>query len=401
MTRGLYAYQEEAVRKLRNGSILCGGVGTGKSRTALAYFAYKVCGGYGDGSSLRRPRPLFVITTAKKRDTLDWEREAASFLISKSEKSLVEFEVDSWNNIAKYTDISGAFFIFDEQRLVGKGGWSKAFLKIAANNQWIVLTATPGDIWMDYATVFIANGFYKNRTQFYREHVVFNRFAKFPKVDRYINVRKLEHHRKSIVVPMEFEKGTVRHHEWVLVGYDETVYSVVKDRRWNPFEDKPVENASQYCFLCRRIVNSDPRREEALKNILFKRKRSIIFYSFDYELEAIRRVLNDMGVPFGEWNGHKHEDIPEGNRWAYVVQYTAGSEGWECVDTNVVIFYSLHYSYKTSEQACGRIDRLNTSFKDLYYFHLFSKSPIDTEIRKCLERKTVFNEKTFAKDAGL
>lgn len=397
---GLYKYQRDAVDKLRTGSILCGGVGTGKSRTSLAYFTEKVCGGYStyddNHAVLRNPRDLYVITTAKKRDTLDWEREASLFLISSSSNSVCPLKVDSWNNIGKYVDVHDAFFIFDEQRVVGKGNWSKSFLKIASRNDWIFLTATPGDTWMDYSTIFIANGFYKNRTEFYRQHVVFNRYAKFPKIDRYVNTRKLEFLRRKIIVPMEFSKEACRHHQWVKVGYDEKSYSIVRDRRWNPFDDEPIQNSSAYCQLCRKIANSDERRIEGLKNIVRNHGKVILFYSFDYELELIREALNEIGVVYSEWNGHKHQEIPDSDRWVYVLQYSAGAEGWECTETNIMIFYSLHYSYKILEQACGRIDRLNTRFKDLYYYHLISDAPIDLEIRKCIEKKVIFNERAFA-----
>lgn len=397
---GLYEHQRKAVEKLRTGSILCGGVGTGKSRTSLAYFTEKVCGGYStyddNHAVLKRPKDLYVITTPKKRDSLDWESEASHFLISSGTETVCKFVVDSWNNITKYKDVSGAFFIFDEQRSVGKGTWSKTFIQIARKNDWIILTATPGDTWMDYAAVFIANGFYKNRTAFYREHVVFNRYAKFPKIDRYVNVGKLEHFRKRIVVPMEMSKEAVRHHQWIKVGYDENRYSIVKDKRINPYDNTPIPNASAYCQICRKIVNSDIRRAKALEELVLTKKKIILFYSFDYELEIIRETLSRLEVPFSEWNGYHHQDIPRTDRWVYVLQYTAGAEGWECIETNIMIFYSLNYSYKIFEQACGRIDRMNTKFKDLYYYHFFSDSPIDKAIRACLKRKVVFNERTFA-----
>lgn len=400
MWPSLYASQEEALGKLRSGSVLCGGVGTGKSRTSLAYFAHKVCGGYsvegGEHACLRKPRPLYVITTAHKRDTLDWEEEAAVFLISTGERTVAPFYVDSWNNIAKYEKVQGAFFIFDEQRIVGKGAWSKAFVKIARKNDWIVLTATPGDDWMDYATLFIANGFYKNRTEFANEHVVYNRFAKYPKVDRYVNTGKLVRLRKRILVPMEFSKDAVRHEEWVKVGYDEELYDRFYMDRWNVFEERPIENSSQYCHLCRRVANEDERRCEAVWNVLERKKRAIVFYNFDYELRLLLDLMERKSYPHAQWNGHRHEPLPDGERWAYLVQYTAGAEGWNCITTDTVVFYSLSYSYKIVEQAQGRIDRLNTPYKDLWYFFIFSDAPIDKAIRRCLKRKTIFNERAFA-----
>lgn len=403
---GLYKAQKEALNKLETGSVLCGGVGTGKSRTALAYFTLKVCNGYSTYDNtkaiLRKPRPLYIITTARKRDTLEWEDEALPFhILVDSDRSVAPITIDSWNNIDKYTGVEKAFFIFDEQRIVGKGSWSKSFLKIAKKNDWIILTATPGDTWMDYATLFIANGFYKNRTDFYQQHVVFNRFTKYPKVDRYVNTNKLERLRSEILVPMEFSKEAVRHEKWIKVGYDADFYNRFAIDRWNVYENHPIENASQYCQLCRKVVNEDKRRCEAVWNILEKKHRAIIFYNFDYELELLIELMEKHQYPHSQWNGHKHELIPNERNWAYLVQYTAGAEGWNCIETDSIIFYSLNYSYKMTEQAQGRIDRLNTPYKDLWYYFIFSESPIDHEIRNCLKRKTVFNERVFTQNQAL
>ncbi len=397
---GLYAHQKAAMEQMKSGCVLCGEVGSGKSRTALAYFTAKVCGGYstydGAHSCLRRPRPLYVITTARKRDTMDWDTEAVPFLISSEGFSVCEFHVDSWNNIGKYTDVHGAFFIFDEQRSVGRGAWSKAFLKIAKGNDWVMLTATPGDVWMDYATLFIANGFYRNITEFRNEHVVYSRFAKYPKIDRYVNTGKLERLRKRILIPMEFSKEAVRHEEWIKVGYDEELYAKFAVNRWNAYENEPILNASQYCQLCRRVVNEDRRRCEAVWNILNRCRKAIIFYNYNYELSLLSEMLLERQYPHAEWNGHRHNPLPDGEVWAYLVQYTAGAEGWNCVTTDTVIFYSLNYSYKIMEQAQGRIDRMNTPYKDLWYYFVFCDADIDKAVRRCLKRKTIFNEKAFA-----
>ena len=397
--RGLYAHQKAAMEQMRPGCVLCGDVGSGKSRTALAYFTNKVCGGYstedGKRTCLKRPRALYVITTARKRDMLDWDEEAAPFLISSGENSVCEFAVDSWNNISKYVDVHGAFFIFDEQRSVGRGAWSKAFLKIAEHNLWVMLTATPGDVWMDYATLFIANGFYRNVTEFRREHVVYNRFTKYPKIDKYVNTGKLERLRKQILVPMEFSREAVRHEEWIKVGYDEKFYSCFAVDRWNAYENEPILNASQYCHLCRRVVNEDKRRCEAVWNVLSRKRKAIIFYNFNYELKLLTEMLADKNYVHAQWNGHKHEPVPRGDKWAYLVQYTAGAEGWNCITTDTVIFYSLNYSYKIMEQAQGRIDRMNTPYKDLWYYFIFCDADIDKAVRRCLKKKILFNEQAF------
>lgn len=402
MAVNLYDYQKKAVDRMKNGCILAGGVGTGKSRTALAYFTKHVCNGSysrkGSRSSIELGRlvPLYIITTARKRDTCEWDQELAHFNMSQdSDISLVDVVVDSWNNIGKYVDVKGAFFIFDEHHLVGRGTWSKSFLKISKHNDWVVLTATPGDVWFDYWAIFVANGFYKNVTDFTRQHVVYQRFAKFPKIEKYIGVKKLERLRDSILVSMESEKKATRHHSYIKVGFDSDIYDLVSKKKWNFVENRPIESVSEACYLMRRIVNSDPRRQECLHYIFKNHPRCIVFYNFNYELDILRKFFEDENIEFSEWNGHKHQKIPTGSKWAYLVQYTSGSEGWNCTETDTIIFYSLNYSYKCLEQACGRIDRINTPFTDLYYFHICSDSGIDKAIKRCIKNKKDFNEKAF------
>jgi hypothetical protein len=373
--------QEDALDRLRNGCILWGGVGTGKSRVAMAYYELR-----------ESPKDVVVITTAKVRDSLQWLEEAAAFGIGQTTETSVAgtITVDSWNNIGKYVDREGCFFIFDEQRLVGNGTWVKSFLKIAQKNHWVMLSATPGDTWSDYIPVFVANGFYKNRAQFTREHIVFRPFRNYPVIDRYVGTSTLMRHRQQVLVELKSEKATTRHNETVTVTYDKEMYDRVVKERWNDMENRPILDASEMFWCMRRVVNSDPSRLRAISELSKRHPRLIVFYSFNYELEALRTLHSE--VPMAEWNGHKHEEIPETDKWLYLVQYVAGSEGWNCVTTNAVAFYSLTYSYKNWEQAHGRIDRLNTSFTDLYYYCLRSASSIDKAIFGSIARKKSFQE---------
>lgn len=398
---GLYDYQIKAIEQMRNGCILCGGVGSGKSRTALGYYFKENGGGIeGDYIPMNKPQDLYIITTARKRDTLEWEGDMGPFLLSSNpEMNLYSNKVvvDSWNNISKYKEVKDAFFIFDEQRLVGNGTWVKSFLKISKFNKWILLSATPGDSWSDYIPVFIANGFYKNRTEFTREHIVYSRFSKFPKVDKYINTGRLIRLRNRILVDMDFKRQTIAHHEDVFCTYDISAYKDLMKNRWNPWTNLPIVNAAELCYSLRKVVNSDDSRQTALLELLEDHPKAIIFYNFDYELEILKAIYYGEDVEIAEWNGHKHQEIPRGNKWVYLVQYTSGCEGWNCITTDTIIFYSQNYSYKVVKQAEGRIDRLNSPYRDLYYFHLRSRSGIDLAITKALNQKKKFNEGKFIK----
>ena len=401
----LYDYQMDAVNNMKNGCILNGGVGSGKSRTALYYY-FKEQGGSIDPDykpmKLRpKPKDLYIITTARKRDTLEWEGELSHFLLSSDEKQNKRYGnkiiIDSWNNIKKYSEVKGAFFIFDEQRVVGYGAWTKAFLKITKSNDWILLSATPGDTWTDYIPVFIANKFYRNKSEFTREHIVYSRFSKFPKIDRFINTGRLIRLRNSILIDMDFSRKTVPHHEDIFVRYDVSKYKDATRTRWDPYKNEPIQQASGLCYVLRRIVNESEYRAVALMELIEKHPKAIIFYNFDYELDILMNLHYGDGVKVAQWNGHKHEPVPDGDKWIYLVQYTAGCEGWNCIKTDTIIFFSQNYSYKVMAQAEGRIDRLNTPYIDLYYYHLKSRSGIDLAISQALSKKKNFNEGKWAK----
>lgn len=400
----LLPHQQTALNKLDSGSILKGGVGTGKSITALAYYFLKECDGNKSFTHMNNPKDLYIITTARKRDDLEWDKEMLYFLLSQDqEKSLqnVKVKVDSWNNVHKYEDAKDSFFIFDEQKVVGKGAWVSSFLKITKKNgnHWILLSATPGDNWSDYIPVFIANGFYKNRSEFLRHHVVYSPNSRYPKVDRYIDTRRLTYFRDKITVEMYFERKTVPHAIDIFASFDRDKMDVVQKKRWNLYEERPIESSPEYYFLMRKVANSDPSRLEQVKTLLKKHDRIIIFYNFDYELETLRTLSEVEGLDIAEWNGHKHEPVPESKYWVYLVQYTSGSEAWNCITTDTMIFYSLNYSYRMMTQSAGRIDRLNTPYIDLYYYYFRSRSYIDLAISRALKNKKNFNEKRLDFDA--
>lgn len=436
-------YQLDALSRINNGSILCGGVGSGKSRTGIAYYFTKNGGKLKPYSDMDICQDLYIITTAKKRDSLEWNEELIPFLLHsnvdtyisewqqiKDAKSLVNdkkwmssldpsdrkkiekyskkdllhdpyykgltIHIDSWNNIKKYVWVKGAFFIFDEQRVVGKGEWVKSFLRIARQNEWILLSATPGDTWQDYIPVFVANGFYRNRTQFANEHIIWKPFARYQQVDRYVDTGRLIRLRNKILVDMDFNRETTPHHEYVNCLYDIPEYRKVQKERWDIWKQSPLESSAELCYALRKVTNSSEDRQVQFLDICDEHPRVICFYNFDYELDILKSMPYENGTEIREWNGHRHEEIPiDKDRWVYLVQYNAGSEGWNCIYTDTIVFYSQNYSYKTMTQAAGRIDRMNTPFRDLYYYHLTSKAPIDIAIGRALKEKKQFNERRY------
>lgn len=391
----LYPHQREAINKLKSGSILCGDTGTGKSRTALAYYFISSGGNigehFGDKDFIfpKVRRDLYIITTAQKRDKKEWELEMVPFLLTAK-------AVDSWNNIKKYKDVCGAFFIFDEQHVTGTGAWVKAFYEIAKKNKWILLSATPGDTWSDYIPVFVANGYFRNKYQFEQEHVIFNPYiTKYRQVMKYVNTGRLLKIKNEIVVKMPYMKDTNKLYYNIKTNYNKEKYNLILKKRWNPYLNEPIAETGNLCYLLRRVCNEDISKLEAIDDILMEHPKAIIFYSFDYELEDLRMYCNSVGILYSEWNGHKHEPVPEGDSWVYLVNYYSGGEGWNCITTDTMILYSQSYSYKSTIQAEGRIDRMNTPYKTLYYYKLASHSPIDWAIKEAFIKKKEFNEKEY------
>ena len=194
---------------------------------------------------------------------------------------------------------------------------------------------------------------------------------------------------------MDFQRPTVSHHEDIFVEYDVDKYKDVTKTRWNLYKNEPIQNGSELCYVWRKIVNTDQSRQIALLEIIEKHPKAIIFYNFDYELELLKDIF--AGYEMAEWNGHKHQPVPTGDAWVYLVQYNAGAEGWNCITTDTIIFYSQNYSYKIMEQSAGRIDRMNTPYTDLYFYHLKSRSGIDLAISRALKDKKKFNEGRYVK----
>lgn len=389
-------YQLDAVAKAHNGCIFNGGVGSGKSRTGLYYYFHRICGGDTEQEKFVPPLheiPLYIITTPKKRDSQEWELEMIPFLLAYKDY----VKVDSWNNIGKYEGVKNAFFIFDEDRVTGYGAWVKSFLKICKLNRFIILSATPGDDWMQYLPVFIANGFYKNKHDFIQKHVVYDPYCPYPKVKKFLDVDILQNHKKEILIDMEYQTPAKRHDIDVNCLYNQELYKKTLKDIWNPYTEAPIENISEMCSVLKKIAFSDEDRLNKLKALVKKNDKVIIFYSFDYELYLIKQHLQDIEYVIAEWNGHKHEPIPDANKWIYLVNYGSGAEGWNCIQTNTIIFYSQTYSWKTLEQCKGRIDRRNTPYKDLYYYHIKSPAPIDIAISKTLKQKKQFNESSYSK----
>lgn len=378
MVAKLYSHQEEALGLLQSGKVLVGGVGSGKSRVGASW-----------ALSRADPKKIVVITTARKRDSLEWEGEFAVFGVKCD-----DLTIESWNNVSRFADYTDHVFIFDEQRVVGSGAWVKSFLKISKHNLWILLSATPGDVWLDYVPLFIANGFYRNRTEFSEQHIIWDRFTKYPKVKRYVNTGLLEARRRKILVPMPAERHTRRNRAYISMKYDKEKYETIVKNRVDPWTGEPYKNAGGVCYGLRKCVNSDRSRVDRIRLLAKNRKKLIVFYNFDYERDILLTLRDEFTV--AEWNGHNHEPIPATDSWVYLVQYTAGAEGWNCVETDTIVFYSLNYSWKVLEQAEGRIDRINTPFTDLRYFYLLSESGIDSAIREAVRKKGVFNERIFA-----
>ena len=377
-----------AANSMKTGSLLVGGVGSGKTYTSIFW------------AESQPQENIYVITTAAKRDKIEPGHIKPDWQESLDNCGITNYIVDSWNNIKKYEHVSHGLFLFDEQRVVGYGTWSKTFIKIAHNNNWVLLSATPGDSWDQYIPVFIANGFYRNKTEFSNEHIEYDRFAKYPKIKAFHGTSKLNAYRKRILVPMTVPRSTIRNRHNVICKFDSVTYKDIEKNRWNPYTNLPINTASEYTQVLRRLVASDESRIKEAYTCMMEEPKLIIFYNYNYERDILIDLCNTVGKPWAEYNGHNHQPIPDEPYWIYLVQYTAGAEGWNCIQTDTMMFYSPNYSYKIMEQSEGRIDRLNTPFIDLHYIYLKSNSKIDRAVLNAIANKKRFNESAWDKQVS-
>ena len=206
--------------------------------------------------------------------------------------------------------------------------------------------------------------------------------------------------RRQILVPMVYKKVTERKRQLIYSEYNTDNYHKIMKERWNIFEDKPIENASELLQIIRKTVATDPDRKLNAKIMMDAHDRLIIFYNYNYERDVLIEIAEELGKEYFEWNGHAHEDIPDQEQWLYFVQYTAGAEGWNCISTNVIMFYSVNYSFRYMEQAEGRIDRINTPYNVLEYYYLTSHSQIEKDILSTVNRKKNFNASAWVERSG-
>ena len=191
------------------------------------------------------------------------------------------------------------------------------------------------------------------------------------------------------------ERHTTRVRKTIYCDYDHDLYKWVVKNRMDPWTNEPLRDAGGVCRILRKVVSDNDWRSDETLRLLASHERVIVFYNYDYELERILAVADRDGRPSAQWNGHRHDPVPRGERWIYICQYTSAAEGWNCTDTDTVLFWSLNYSWRVMEQCEGRIDRLNTPYSRLRYYFLESKSSIDEAIRRSLSLKKVFNERAF------
>jgi len=131
----------------------------------------------------------------------------------------------------------------------------------------------------------------------------------------------------------------------------------------------------------------------------------VVFYNFTKEKEDLIKVMKKLKKKIYEVSGQK-SDIPTKNDWSdiknsvTIVQYQAGSAGIELQYANVVVFYSLTYSYQDYEQALGRCYR-NGQDKKVTAYRFMAKDTIEMAIFGALRNKKDFNEKLFRKEIGV
>ena len=128
--------------------------------------------------------------------------------------------------------------------------------------------------------------------------------------------------------------------------------------------------------------------------------RIIVFYSFNCELDAIRKICTDAGRPIAEVNGSTKDltAYDENHDSVTLVQYQAGAMGLNLQKANIIVYFTPPVSSELYEQSKKRIHRIGQS-RPCFYYRLICENSIEGRIYETLEKRQDFTEKLFLKGA--
>lgn len=292
---------------------------------------------------------------------------------------------------------------------------SKALMELMKNNITIGLSATPMPNGMldDGVAYLVYNNYYKNQSDFRKQHIPPRMYDRYYKPDVYTIDYEIDPNRffeldlfkerikATTFVPdaeVDFEMPHQRLHTLAYDLSQKTINDIYDMS--NSYKERRYDSYRQYLSDIKRAISQDSNHVERMKLIVKenKDKQPLIFYETNAQLEVIEKGLNELNMPYkcinGQGNSDKLDDIDTTDtEQAIVIQYKSGGNSIEFTNSFVSIFYGLIYSWGDIAQAMGRNIRRGMpqdSYVNQYF--LLATHPHDSHVYDVIERKEEFSE---------
>lgn len=127
--------------------------------------------------------------------------------------------------------------------------------------------------------------------------------------------------------------------------------------------------------------------------------RVIIFYNFNTELEALRKVLFDRPISIVNGQIKDLKAYENNDNSVTLIQYQAGAMGLNLQKANRIIYFSLPERSELFEQSKARICRIGQE-KQCYYHIMMCHKSVEEKIYECLLMRKDYTDELFRKEFG-
>lgn len=399
----LYEYQKKVIDKADSSWLFALGTGTGKTILSIHHYLKHYNG-----------ESLLIIAPAQKVLEGGWDREVQR--VANFYNIQIQYDVMSYGVLAKKWNLyKGWFVIFDECHYVKnptsqRGKAALNLTRISTN--FSLLSATPSSNgWADTINYMLMFNFYRNKTQFIKEHAIhetkFFGQKQIKVIADWKDQDKLKMLYQSIstklskddcldLPPLIFEDVYFK------VSKE---YEIIRKKRVLETENGPIayDTVMKLQHGLRFYANQKDKLSYTEMLAESTNENIVIFYYYQQEKDDLVKVLAKNKKIY-EVSG-KVNHLPSRDQWdelkntVTLVQYQAGAAGIELQYCNLVIFYTPTFSFQDYDQALGRAYR-NGQTKKVTVYRYITKKSVEEHVYRSLAEKKDFTESLFKEYVG-